>query len=88
MKVKEILTEKFVATTRKRVDTRLSDLEAKQAWRLAHNAEEKEFHNLVLDYYDRIRKTQNVLDARDKARKLADAQRKRAQQVRELRESS
>ena len=52
------------------------DLNAKQAWRLAHNAEEQEFHNLVLKFYDEIRKTQNVLDAKDLGRKMAEEQRK------------
>ena len=64
------------------------DLNAKQAWRLAHNAEEQEFHNLVLKFYDEIRKTQNALDAKELAKEMAEAQRRQAQRVRNVRESS
>jgi len=53
------------------------DLNAKQAWRLAHDAEEKEFHNLVLNFYDEIRTQQITADAKEEAQRLADLRRKR-----------
>lgn len=93
MKLKEFVTEQltneqFTATERMRIAKRLDALDSEEAWRLAHSNEEKEFQQLVLDYYDTMRKTQNVLDAKDAAQKMADAQRKRAQYKRKLRESS
>ena len=93
MKLKEFVTEQltneqFTATERMRIAKRLDALDSKEAGRLAHSNEEKEFQQLVLDYYDTMRKTQNVLDAKDAAQKMADAQRKRAQYKRKLRESS
>jgi len=93
MKLKEFVTEQltneqFTATERMRIAKHLDALDSEEAWRLAHSNEEKEFQQLVLDYYDTMRKTQNVLDAKDAAQKMADAQRKRAQYKRKLRESS
>jgi len=37
---------------------------SKQAWRLAKDEEDKQFHALVLKHYEDIRKKQMTLDAR------------------------
>ena len=42
----------------------------------------------MLKFYDENRKTQNVLDAKELGRKKAEQQRKQAQRVRNVRESS
>lgn len=88
MRAKEFITERWNKKARKRSDKRLMDITSKEAWRLAHDEEEKEFHNLVLKFYDEYRKTQNVLDAKDLGKKMAEQQRKQAQQARKIRESS
>ena len=54
---------------------RLDRIESKQAWRLAKDEEDKQFHALVLQYYDDIRKKQMTLDAREEAQRLADLRR-------------
>ena len=88
MRAKEFITERWNKKARKRSDKRLMDITSKEAWRLAHDDDEKEFHNLVLKFYDEYRKTQNVLDAKELGRKMAEEQRKQAQRVRNVRESS
>jgi len=54
---------------------RLDRIESKQAWRLAKDEEDKQFHALVLKHYDDIRKKQMTLDAREEAQRLADLRR-------------
>ena len=54
---------------------RLDRIESKQAWRLAKDEEDKQFHALVLKHYDDIRKKQMILDAREEAQRLADLRR-------------
>ena len=54
MKLKEFVTEQltneqFTATERMRIAKRLDALDSKEAGRLAHSNEEKEFQQLVLD---------------------------------------
>jgi len=55
---------------------RLDRIESKEAWRLAHNEEDKEFHALVLKFYEEIRQQQMTLDAKETAQRLADIRRK------------
>jgi len=78
MKMKDILIErKHFTLPRDTGNARLNKIEAKAAWKMMYDEENEEFRDLVLKFYDEIRKTQMTIDAREAAQQIANERRRK-----------